>query len=340
MTRVLPSLWIALSVVLVAAVAMRVVGAAPLHVFALLLGGTWQSGYGIGQVLFKATPLIFTGLSVAICLRAGLFNIGAEGQLIFGAFATAWCGAALPAQTPSLLAWPLCLGAGALAGGSVGAAAGAAKAWRGAHEVIVTIMLNFIVRATMVGLGQRLFLRESVHTATVVAGARLARLGQWVGALHGSAVSTALLLALLAALLVHWLVERTRPGYALRVVGAAPSAARTVGISAAAVTIGSFALAGALSGLVGANFVLGYKGYYEDGFSGGVGYLGIAVAVVGRASPLGVVLASLALGTLLQGALAINALVPKELIDVLIGLIILGVTAEPALRGWVQRRTS
>src|SRR5262249_47142946 len=118
-------------------------GETPLHVYRLLLAGTFGNPYGFGQVLFKATPLLFTGLAVALPFQAGLFNVGAEGQAVLGAFATALVGAALPPGTPALLALPASVGAGLLAGAAAGAVPGLLKAGRGAHEVIVTIMLNF-----------------------------------------------------------------------------------------------------------------------------------------------------------------------------------------------------
>jgi simple sugar transport system permease protein len=333
----LPPTWAVLLALAAASALIIAVGGAPLAVYHLLLSGTWGNGYGIGQVLFKTTPLIFTGLSVALALRAGLFNIGAEGQLTMGAFLTALVGAHA-ASLPAIVAVPLALLAGLAGGALVGAIAGALKAWRGAHEVINTIMLNFIVRAVMVGLGAHLFEREQIHTAPIAASARLPRLSAWLAALHGSAANASLLLALAVALVIWWLLERTRTGYRLRAVGASPDAAATSGISVPRVQFGALTLSGALAGLVGANFVLGYKYYYEDGFSGGMGYMGIAVAVLGRATPLGVVLAALLFGTLSQGGLAVNAVVPKEIVDVLTAVIILAVAAAaPAVRRWVAR---
>jgi simple sugar transport system permease protein len=329
---ILPPAW-ALLIALAAASALIIaVGGAPLAVYRLLLAGTWGNGYGIGQVLFKTTPLIFTGLSVSLALRAGLFNIGAEGQLTVGAFLTALVGAHA-ASLPAAVAVPLALVAGAVGGALVGAIAGALKAWRGAHEVINTIMLNFIVRALMVGLGAHLFEREQIHTAPVAASAELPRLSAWIARLHGSAANASLLLAVAVALSAWWMVERTRVGFRLRAVGASPAAAATSGISVGRVQFFALALAGAVAGLVGANFVLGYKHYYEDGFSGGIGYMGIAVAVLGRARPLGVVVAALVFGTLSQGALAVNAAVPKEIVDVLTAVIIFSVAAAaPSVR--------
>ena len=332
MKSLLPPAWAFLIALAAASALIIAVGGAPLAVYRLLLAGTWGNGYGIGQVLFKTTPLIFTGLSVALALRAGLFNIGAEGQLTVGAFLTALVGAHA-ASLPPIVAGPLALAAGPAGGALVGAIAGALKAWRGAHEVINTIMLNFIVRAVMVGLGAHLFEREQIHTTPIAASATLPRLSRWLPSLHGSAANTSLALALAVALAAWYFVERTRAGFRLRAVGASPDAAATSGISVPRVQFFALALAGAVAGLVGANFVLGYKHYYEDGFSGGIGYIGIAVAVLGRARPLGVVAAALVFGTLSQGALAVNAVVPKELVDILTAVIIFSVAAAaPSVR--------
>jgi simple sugar transport system permease protein len=329
---ILPAAWATLISLAAASALVIAVGGAPLTVYRLLLAGTWGNGYGIGQVLFKTTPLILTGLAVALPLRAGLFNIGAEGQLTLGAFATAMVGAHA-ASLPAVVAVPLALVAGVAGGALVGAVAGALKAWRGAHEVINTIMLNFIVRAVMVGLGAHFFEREQIHTTPIAASAQLPRLSRWIGALHGSAVNASLFLALAVALAAWWFVERTRAGFRLRAVGASPDAAETSGISVPRVQFFALTLSGGVAGLVGANFVLGYKHYYEDGFSGGIGYIGIAVAVLGGARPLGVVLAALLFGTLSQGALAVNAVVPKEILDVLTAVIIFSVAAAaPAVR--------
>lgn len=336
--RALPVLWAALLAMAVASVLTRLYGQSPLAVYRLLLLGTWGSSYGLGQVLFKTTPLLFTGLAVAVALRAGLFNVGGEGQLITGALCTALCGAFLPEATPSAAAVPLALLCGFAGGAAVGALPGLLKWWAGAHEVIVTILLNFIVRAILIGLGARLFVKESVHTAPVVAAARLSRLSRFVPLIHGSAVNTALFLGLIILVLFALLLGRSRLGFALRTVGQNPDAAQAAGMHLGRVRTLALLLSGGIAGLGGANFVLGYKYYYEDGFSAGVGYLGIAVAVLGQSRPLGVLLAALLFGTLSQGGLAVNALCPRELMDVLSAVMILAVaTFTPEVRRLIAR---
>jgi len=302
-------------------------GQAPGEVWRMLLTGTWGNFYGAGQVLYKATTLVFTGLAVSLGLRAGLFNIGAEGQLAAGGFAAAVVGLLLPPGLPAVLAVPLCLLAAAAGGGAVGAVPGVLKARFGAHEVIVTIMLNFIVLALLNWIvAARLHVPETLHTPAIRAGA-VPRLSAYVASFHGSAANLTILLALAAAALAGWYLFRTRRGYELRAVGLQPDAAEYGGVSVPAVWLRALALSGAIAGLGGVNYVLGYKQYYEDGFAGGAGFLGIAVALVGRNHPLGVVLASLFFATLSQGGLAIHALVPKQMVEVLQGIVILAVAA-------------
>jgi len=305
-------------------------GQSPGAVYRLLLEGTWGNAYGFGQVLYKATALTCTGLAVALALRAGLFNIGAEGQLAAGGFLAAALGLLLPAGTPGVLAVPLCIVAAMVGGGAVGAVPGALKARFGAHEVIVTIMLNFITLALLNWIvAAKLHVPETLHTPPINAGA-IPRLN---GPFTGSAANWTIVLALLAAAGVWWYLFRTRRGYDLRAVGLQPDAAEYAGVRVGGVWWRAMAVSGALAGLGGVNFVLGYKGYYEDGFAGGAGFLGIAVALVGRNDPVGVVLAALFFATLSQGGLAINAVVPKQMVEVLQGVVILAVAlAVPEVR--------
>lgn len=306
----------------VGAVFILAIGEDPLAIYALMLRESLGTGYGIGQTLFKATPLIFTGLAVALGFRAGLFNIGVEGQLYLGGLAAAVTGVAL-AGLPGVLLLPLALLAAAAAGLVWGAVPGLLKARFGAHEVINTIMLNFVAFALASFLGRFLFEPATVRTAAVGAGAEIARLGVLVPALRGSPVNFSLLLALLAAAATALLLFGTRLGYELRAVGLNAPAAEYGGVAIGRVQVAAMALSGALAGLGGVNFVLGYKHYFEMNFSAGVGFLGIAVALLGRNHPVGVIVAALFFGALSYGGLVINQRVPKELVDVLQALVIL-----------------
>ena len=308
-------------------------GEAPGEVWKLLVEGTWGNAYGFGQVLYKATTLTCTGLAVSIAMRAGMFNIGGEGQLAAGGFGAAIVGLWLPAGTPALLAVPLCVLAAFVAGGAVGAVPGVLKARFGAHEVIVTIMLNFIVLAFLNWIvSAKLAVPETLHTEAMQAGT-VPRLSELCAAFHGSAANWTIAIVLAAVAFSWWFLFRTRAGYELRAVGMQPDAAQYGGVNVPRTTWRAMALAGALAGLGGINFVLGYKGYYEDGFAGGSGFLGIAVALVGRNHPVGVVLAALFFATLSQGGLAINAMVPKQIVEVLQGIVILAVAmAVPEVR--------
>ncbi len=300
-------------------------GARPAEVWQVLAAGTWGSGYGIGQVLYKTTALVFTGLSVAVAFRAGLFNVGAEGQMLLGALAAGLVGSRAGALGP--LAVPAVMLAAAAAGAAWGALPGLLRATRGAHEVITTIMLNFVAQAVALTIGAAAFAKESLHTAPIADAARLTRLDRLVPALHGSAASTAIFVALASALGIWWWLFRSRPGLRLRVVGEAPLVAASTGVAVGRTTVAAMALAGALAGLASTGFVQGYKGYYEDGCASGAGFVGIAVALLGRSHPAGIVLAALLFGTLSQGGLAINALVAKELVDILLAVVILSLAA-------------
>ena len=329
----LPPLVALLIAALVGDVLILSFGQSPGTVYRLLLEGTWGNAYGFGQVLYKATTLVFTGLAVALGLRAGLFNIGAESQLAAGGFVAALVGLALPAGLPVLLTLPVYIAAAATGGGIVGGIPGWLRARFGAHEVITTIMLNFIVLALLNYLvAVYLKVPETLHTQDVHGGA-VPRLADFFSAFHGSAANLVLLLALAAAWGAWYFLFRTRPGFELRAVGLQPSAAEYAGVNVGAVWWRTMLLSGAIAGVGGLNFVLGYKHYYEEGFASGAGFLGIAVAIVGRNHPVGIVLASLLFATISQGGLAVNALVPKQIVEVLEAVVIIAVaTSVPEVR--------
>ena len=313
-------------------------GQSPATVYRLLLEGTWGNAYGFGQVLYKATTLTFTGLAVSLGIRAGLFNVGAEGQLAAGGFLAALVGLALSPSIPFVLAIPICLLAAGVGGGVVGAVPGYLKVRFGAHEVIVTIMLNFIVLALLNWIvSGHLNVPETLHTPEIRAG-EIPRLDSFIQAFHGSAANLSLIVALITAGVLWLHLFRSRRGFELRAVGLQPEAAEYGGVNVGSTLIRAMVLSGAIAGLGGVNYVLGYKHYYEEGFAGGAGFLGIAVALVGRNHPVGVVLAALFFATLSQGGLAIHALVPKQMVEVLQGVVILAVAMSvPEVRAALRR---
>jgi len=330
---VLPPVVALLLAAVVGDVLILTFGQSPGAVFRLLLEGTWGNAYGFGQVLYKATTLVFTGLAVGLGLRAGLFNIGAESQLAAGGFCAALAGLLLPAGMPALLCLPLYIFSAALGGGAVGAIPGVLKARFGAHEVIVTIMLNFIVLALLNYLtSAKVHVPDTLHTPELKSGA-LPRLGDFMPPFHGSAANVTILLAIATAVGLGWYLFRTRQGFELRALGLQGHAAEYAGVNVARVTWRALAMSGAIAGIGGLNYVIGYKHYYEEGFATGAGFLGIAVALVGRNHPAGIVIAALLFATLSQGGLAVNALVPKQMVDVLQAVVILAVaTSVPEVR--------
>lgn len=335
---VLPSVVALLIALICGDILILIFGQSPGAIYRLLIEGTWGNPYGFAQVLYKTTTLAFTGLAVAYALRAGLFNIGAESQLAAGGFAAALVGLYLPSGLSVFVAAPLCILAAGIAGGLVGFIPGYLRTRFGAHEVIVTIMLNFIVLAFLNWIvASHLHVPETLHTEEIHAGA-LPRLESFISSFHGSAANVTLFLALIAVVAAWYYIFKGRGGYELRAVGLQPDAAEYGGINVNNVWLKAMVISGFIAGVGGVNNVLGYKHYYEEGFAGGSGFLGIAVALVGRNHPFGVLLAAFLFATLSQGGLAIHAFVPKQMVDVLQGVVIIAVAVSvPEVRAILLR---
>ncbi len=328
----------------VGGVVVLAVGDNPISTYTLLIGSalTWPDG--IGYTLFYATPLIFTGLAVAVAFRCGLLNIGAEGQLYAAAFVTAWVGITF-AGLPAWLLVPLCFLAALLSGGFWGAVPGVLKARFGAHEVITTIMMNFIAIALASYFTQYHYKAVGdpiLETVPIGDNAHIARLGTFIPGLpERIPLNLSFPLALLTCLLVYLFLWRTRWGYQIRATGANPAAAQYGGIATGRQIVLAMSVSGALAGMVAISEVLGYRYRYYDSFSAGYGFTGIAVALLGRNHPVGVILASLLFGALLRGGLFVDIFtehVSKDLVMVLQGIIILFVAAEALFRGSPGRR--
>jgi simple sugar transport system permease protein len=315
-------------------------GVSPGRFLALLLGETLGSGYGTGQVLFGATPLMLTGLAVAIPFRAGFFNVGAEGQMVVGGLAMALVGIWLgPLPGPWL--WIACVVAGAIAGGIWGGIAGILKARTGSHEVIVTILLNFIAAALINYLMRHYALPETVRTAAIGEGGWMARLSDRIAFLRGSGLSTAFPFAIAVAAGCDILLLRTSLGFSLRILAGGSRRAVYARLNPGRLTVLALAMGGALAGLASTGYVLGYKRYFEEGFTGGAGFVGIAVALLARNRPAAIPLTAILFGILSQGGLAVNEVVPREIVDLLVGVIlfvfiVLDARQREGGRGWIS----
>lgn len=309
----------------ISTVIILIVGKDPFSVYSMFLGETLGNPYGIGQVLFRATPLIFTGLTAGICFKAGLFNIGGEGQLLIGAFSTAIAGVVF-GDLPSFILVPVCLLAGIIGGGIWGVIPGILKAIFGSHEVINTIMMNFIAAGLVNYLVSNVFfVPATVHTPTISPHAEIPRLESLIPFFHGSPVNFSIVIALLMCFLLRFYLMRTTKGYETRATGLNPHASRYAGIRTSQIMIVTFFLSGAMAGLVGSNYVLGYKHYFELGFSEGIGFIGIAVALLARNNPVAVIFTAIFFGILGYGSLTINTIVPKELANILQAVVILSI---------------
>jgi ABC-type uncharacterized transport system permease subunit len=323
----------------VAGILILIIGDNPLQAYALLFGSAFSWPVGIGYTLFYATPLIFTGLAVLVAFRCGLLNIGAEGQLYIAAFATAWVGITFANLSPWLLI-PMCFIAAIVGGGVWGAIPGILKARFGSHEVINTIMLNFLAVALVSYFIQYHYKAPGdpiMQSVPIAAGAHLPRLGQFIPAMPSwIPLNLAFILALICCALVYIFLWRTKWGYELRATGTNPTAAEYGGISVRKQIIIAMTISGALAGLVGINEVLGHRYRYYDGFSDNYGYTGIAVALLGRNHPVGVIISALLFAILQRGGIPVDAFtqhVTKDIVQVLQGTIILFVAAEAFFRG-------
>ncbi len=313
----------------------------PLAAYGGLLDGALGSKRAIARTILNSVPFVFGGLSVAFAFKGGLFNIGGEGQLFMGAVAAAWVGVA-GTGLPSWLHIFLSLLAGFVAGAIWGGIPGTLKAFTGAHEVITTIMFNFIgiVFAGWLvskgGQGQKPGplvdpdpLNIVPRTADIAESARLPLLEWGREPMH-----LGIVLAIVAAIVIWWLVWKTPFGFGLRMVGLNPSAARYAGVNVARNTILTMAIAGGLAGLAGTVETLGRNYYFAPNFNVGYGFDSIAIALLGRNHPVGVVLSALLFGVMDAGStrMQLRAHVPSEIIKVVQALILAFVAANEIIR--------
>jgi simple sugar transport system permease protein len=292
-----------------------------------------QAARAITSTLAAASPLVLTGLAVGVGFKGGLFNIGGTGQVLVGGFVAALTGAAVAGQ-PAALAVPIAIIAGALGGAIYGFIPGALKSFTGAHEVVSTIMLNSLAAFVIVGL---------VNDVFKIVGPSFARTADVGNAalpvLFGRNGNIGILITVVLVAVTWVLIYRTPLGFEIRTVGANPDAARYAGMNPRRLIVLTMTLCGMFAGLAGAFEILSL-GYYPAVFGTSLGFTGITVALLGRAHPVGIMLAALLLGAMRAGAPAmqITAKIPIEIIDVIQGLILLFLAAEPVIRFLLRSR--
>ncbi|MCC2688796.1 MAG: sugar transporter permease [Rhizobiaceae bacterium] len=318
---------------MVAGLVVLLVGENPLRAAVILVDGAFGSGPGIAYTLYYATNFIFTGLAVAVAFHAGLFNIGGEGQAYIGGLGVGIVCLAFDHVLPWYLTFP----------GAIAAAAGAGALWalipaylqarRGSHIVITTIMFNFIAASAMVYLLVDVLKPPgsmAPQTRQFAEGAQLPKLTWMLEAfglsLRSAPLNMAFVLALVLAAAVWVLIWRTRLGYEIRTFGFSPKAARYAGISETRITVVTMMISGALAGMMALNPVMGDQHNVSLDFVSGAGFVGIAVALMGRSHPAGIVPAAILFGVLYQGGAELAFEMPaisRDMIVIIQGLVIL-----------------
>ncbi len=300
----------------------------PITAYAALLEGSFGNPDAILNTLVSSTPLVLGGLAVGLGFKAGLFNIGAQGQFLMGALGAVAAGGALATQPP-VIAIPVALACGMLAGAAMGFIPGFLKAVSGAHEVVTTIMLNYVAVSVLAALvsGPLKVPRSPSPVTRDVGNAAYPILLQPNGHLG-------ILIAIAAVVFIWWLLYRTTLGFEIRTVGANPDAARYAGMRPRFLLVLTMSLSGLLAGTAGAGVVLGVTHLMTSSFGTTVGFDSIAVALLARSNPLGIPFAALLFGAMRAGAglMQIKAGIPVELVDVVQATVLLFLVASPVLR--------
>ena len=301
---------------------IRLQGLDPIVAYKSLFKTAFGSIEGIGATLGKSTPLVLSGLAVAVGLRAGLFNIGAQGQLLSGSLAAAWAGVTFEGL-PGYIHIPIALIIGAFFGSIVAGISGLLKAYRGVHEVITTIMLNSIVMAIADYLASGK-LREPgqflTRTSEIAESARLPIIGK---------LPSGFFIAVILGVFIWWVLGRTTSGFRIETVGRNRHAAWYSGISVKRTVVSAMVVSGAIAGLGGAIETLGITYRYAPAFNLGLGFDGITIALLGRVHPIGIIPGAILIGGMRAGAanMQFDAGVAPEIVDLLMALILLFVTA-------------
>ncbi|MDD5362931.1 MAG: ABC transporter permease [Ignavibacteria bacterium] len=316
-----------LTTIILTSILLLAIGKNPLMVYSMLISEVFGTGYGLGQAIFKATPLIICGCGLALCFQASLFNIGAEGQLNAGAFAMS-----IAAYTfDDYLGFgvlPFAIICGFIVSALWGLIPAFLKIKRGISEVITTIMMNFIALALVnYFLIDFIAVKSTVRTEKILDSVFIPKLSDFFGSFQGSSANLTFVFAILLAVFLYYMLYKTRFGYEIRAVGLNPTASKYLGIKTNKIIMWSFLLGAGITSLVGINFIFGYKGYYEFGFSNNLGFTSIAVTLLAKNNPIGIIFTAFLFGVLDYGGLAVNTIVPKEIMLVFQALVILSILA-------------
>jgi ABC-type uncharacterized transport system permease subunit len=324
-------------------------GANPIEVYVAILIQSFEDPTDVGATLATATPLIFSALALAVCFKAGLFNIGVEGQYLFAMVIATWAALELDAL-PGLLHVAAVLVAACLGGMVFAAVPAVLKVKAGAHEVVTTIMMNGIavsflawalngpLRLSSIPTGTNTDLRSDIFEETAL----VPRMGGFVGVGESAFLSWLFPLSIAAAIAVWFLIRRTRLGYEARAVGASPGSARAGGVGLGSVQIKLFLISGALAGLVGMQQLLVERAALVQNYQALLGFTGIAVAFLARNNPIGIVPAGIVWAVLTRGdtAVQLEAGLPREFVIIFQGVLILSVVIvyELAARNLARRQ--
>ncbi|MFS0782235.1 ABC transporter permease [Bacillus sp. 1P06AnD] len=320
------------------AIVMLITGYNPIKGYVALVNGAFGEVYYVGETFRQFIPLALAGLAVAFAFRTGLFNIGVEGQVIVGWFAAVWVGTAF--DLPKIIHLPLAIIAAAVAGGFWAFIAGFLKAKLRVHEVIVTIMLNYVALHVTNALIKTV-LTDNKDKTEMVANSASLRSPFLENLTDFSRLHWGIIIAIIAAIIMWFIIEKTKTGYELRSVGFNQEASRYAGMSVNKNIMLSMAISGMFAGLAGAMEGLGTFGFVEvKGAFTGIGFDGIAVALLGGNVAIGVVLAAVLFGALKMGALNMpfEAGVPNELVDIVIAFIIFFVASSYFIRVLLERK--
>ena len=334
-TAVSRTMFTVLLALIVSGVIVQLSGKDAVQAYQVLFNSAFGTSRGLANTLLATTPLIFTGLATLVAFRAGVFNVGVEGSLYVGAFAAAWVGFTF-VELPGVVLVPLAFLVGALVGGLWGLIPGYLKARLRVDEIVTTIMLNYVAILFTDYLVTGPFFVPGMANAMSAEVAPQAQLPRLV---ERSQLNLSFLVALGAFIVVAFLLRRTTLGFEIKTVGTNPIFARWIGMPVGRTIVMVMFLSGLIGGLAGAGQALGVHYRFVSGFSNGLGFDGIVIALLGRNTPIGVLFSALFLGALRNGASTLEMFtqIPRDLVDIVIALVIFFVAVDVSV-GWLRRR--